>query len=116
MTDALLESHNAEALNAVTNAEEARQKAMHTSLVGALREVLSDDNGSPLLIKRIPFICTDIAAINKKQDKMTNDFLWLKWIGGAGVGLMSVIGLPVSGWMILQIIKQGTQIAVLLHK
>lgn len=109
MTDPLSESHNAEALNAVAVAEEARQKAMHTSLVGALREVLSDEGGSPMLIKRIPFICTDIL-------KIKSDIGWIKWITVASVGLFGAVGLPVSGWMILQIIKNSTNIAILLHK
>lgn len=108
-TDPLSESHNAEALNAVAVLEEARQKAMHTSLVGALREVLSDEGGSPLLIKRIPFICTDIL-------KIKSDMAWVKWLTIACLGMGSAVGLPVSGWMILQIIKNSTNIAILLHK
>lgn len=65
MTDPLTESHNAEALNAAAVLEEARQKASHSSLVSALREVLTDESGSPMLIKRIPFICTDILWIKR---------------------------------------------------
>lgn len=119
MNDPLLESHNAEALNAVVAAEEARQKAAHISLVNAFREVLTDEGGSPLLIKRIPFICTDIGEIKKSQDKMMGDFWWMKWIGGVGVSLATVIGLPIAAWIILQIIDDGAQIAALvalMHK
>lgn len=57
----------------------------HDQLVAALKEVLSDaeTDGSPLLIKRIPFICQDINSIKK-------DVGWIKLIGG---GIMSGIGL-----------------------
>lgn len=108
MNDPLIESHNAEALNAVAVLEEARQKAMHTSLVGALREVLNDEGGSPLLIKRIPFICTDIL-------KIKSDISWILRVLLASVGVSAAVGLPIAGWMLLQIIKNSTNIAILLH-
>lgn len=107
--DPLVTSHNAEAINAAAVLEEAKQKASHASLVSALREVLNDEGGSPLLIKRIPFICVDIL-------KIKSDIAWIKWLTVGCVGVFSAVGLPVSGWAILQIIKNGTQIAVLLHK
>ncbi len=83
----LAESQNAEAINAAAVAMEASQKAhestMHSVVINALKEVLSDENGSPLLVKRIPFICNDIRDIK-------NDMRWMKWIG---YGVMTGIGL-----------------------
>lgn len=108
--DPLQESHNAEAVNAIAVAEEAKQKAFHTQLVGALREVLVDDDSDslPMRLKRIPFICTDIKDIK-------SDLRWMKWVAIAGVSLFGAVGLPVCGWVILQVIHLSTQIAVLLH-
>lgn len=70
----------AEAARATAIAHEltsdARESQMHESLVNALREVLIDDTAEgPLLIKRIPFICSDIKDIK-------NDLKWMKYLGG----------------------------------
>lgn len=44
----------------------------HQQLVTALKEVLMDSeyDGSPLLIRRIPFICKDIQGINLSLEKI----------------------------------------------
>lgn len=78
-TAPLMESHNAEAIQAGAVAEEAKQKAFHVSIVTALKEVLDDNSGDgsrPILIKRIPLICNDIRDIKA-------DLRWMKIIGGA---------------------------------
>lgn len=68
-TDPLVESKVAEAAQAAAVAHEAnsnaREAQMHETLVRALKEVLTDEGGSPMLIKRIPFICTDIGWIKR---------------------------------------------------
>lgn len=44
----------------------------HNQLVKALREVLIDTSAeSPLLIKRVPFICSDIKDIKLSMDAMS---------------------------------------------
>lgn len=64
----------------------------HDQLVAALKEVLSDaeTDGSPLLIKRIPFICQDIRSIK-------GDLTWIKWLGGGIVGGIGLIALKTLG-------------------
>lgn len=75
--DVLAELLRAELVNAGAIHAEALAKAqaaqMHTTVVSALKEVLSDDGGSPLLIKQIPFICTDIT-------KIKSDMIWIRWL------------------------------------
>lgn len=93
MIDPLVESHNAEAIQATAVAEEAKQKAAHASLVEALKEVLSDndDDGSrPMLIKRIPLICNDIRSIK-------NDLRWMKYLGGGFVAAAGILALKSLG-------------------
>lgn len=67
-------------------------------------------------VGRIPFICEDIKAINKGMEQMATDAKWTKWLTMASLSIATIIGLPVVGWMLLQIIKNGTQIAILTHK
>lgn len=92
MDDPLVDSHNAEALNAVAVAEEAKQKAqaaqMHTVVTSALQEVLTqgDEGTKRLLIQKIPLLCSDIL-------KIKGDLVWIKWfimgIAG-GIGLLVI--------------------------
>lgn len=78
---ALAASHSFEAINAAKNAAEAIEKARTSqfesalvtlreetkeSFVHAMNQVLNNDDGSGvILIKRIPFICTDILWIKR---------------------------------------------------
>lgn len=68
------------------------EKDLHGQFVAALKEVLSDaeTDGSPLLIKRIPFICNDIRDIK-------SDMRWIKWIGSGIVGGIGLIALKYFG-------------------
>ncbi len=51
------------------------KKTDHDKLVDALRAVLIDDSSdSPLLIKRVPFICNEIKAINEGLKEMNKGF------------------------------------------
>ena len=63
----LAESLSAEAAQAAAvhaeSIEKARAAQMHSIFTTVLREVLTDEGGSPLLVKRIPFICNDIRDI-----------------------------------------------------
>lgn len=54
----------------------------HDQLISALREVLNDGGGSPLLIKRIPFICQDIVWMKR--------LLWAILSGVGGLFIMLV--------------------------
>lgn len=125
----LAESQSAEAVNAAAVHAEAVEKSRKAQLdsaivshreetlslfKGALRDILSEGNEGTkmLLIQKIPLLCADIITIR-------GDITWIKWINGIGVSLLAAIGLPVSGWMILQIIKNSTNIAALsalIHK
>lgn len=80
-----LESIQAAAVHA-ESIEKARVAQMQSVIETALVKVLSDEGGSPLLIKRIPFICTDIT-------KIKSDMVWIKWLVMgmvAGVGYIIV--------------------------
>jgi hypothetical protein len=55
--------------------EKAREAQMHNVFTKVLMEVLNDDGGSPLLVKRIPFICNDIRDIK-------NTLWWQSRIAG----------------------------------
>lgn len=95
--DPLVESHNAEAVNAQAVAEEAKQKAFHAELVGALREVLADnddDDSRPMLIKRIPLICNDIRGIHEMLIKMEGTLTLVSRLvfGFVAIILMGVMG------------------------
>lgn len=81
----------------------------HEKLVIALREVLRDDSpDTPLLVRRVPFICADIQGINKSMsdikdtlDKrvVTQDQFWpVKTLvyGATGVMLLGVIAALVA--------------------
>lgn len=63
----LAESLSAEAAQAAAihaeAIEKAREAQMHSIFTTVLKEVLTDEGGSPLLVKRIPFICNDIRDI-----------------------------------------------------
>lgn len=63
----LAESLSAEAAQAAAihaeSIEKARAAQMHSIFTSVLKEVLTDEGGSPLLVKRIPFICNDIRDI-----------------------------------------------------
>lgn len=65
----LAESLSAEAAHAAAIHSEAADKAqearMESVVERVLVKVLSDTDGSPMLIKRIPFICLDIVWIKK---------------------------------------------------
>lgn len=67
--DPLVEAKVAEAAHAAAIASEAQANAhgaqLEETLVSALRKVLVDGDSEerPMLIKRIPFICKDIADI-----------------------------------------------------
>jgi hypothetical protein len=112
----LAESLSAEAANSAAIHAEAIEKAraaqMHSVVTNALKEVLSDETGSPLLIKRIPFICNDIRdikksqtdqgsdmnQIKKSQENQANNITWIMRIGSAiclGIGLLALKSLGV---------------------
>jgi hypothetical protein len=58
----------------------------HDKMVSALREALTIDDGTaPMLIKRIPFICNDIAWIKRLLWTLltANGFVLLALIGVA---------------------------------
>lgn len=80
------------------------EEKQHNDLVAALREVLTDAEDGPLLIKRVPFICQDIKEINEKLDAL-HDFPLVKAIvfSFAGTILMGV--LAVAGMVMLHVIK-----------
>lgn len=67
-------------------------------------------------VGRIPFICEEISGMHKSMETMAIDAKWTKWITVASLSFATIVGLPVVGWMLLQIIKNGTQIAILTHK
>lgn len=101
----LADSLRAEAVNSAAVHEEAQAKArsadMHSVVVAALTEVLSDEGGSPLLIKRIPYICLDISSlksdvgdIKKGQVSMVTRLWWIQWLV---VGMVTGIGLIIVG-------------------
>lgn len=118
-TKVLSDSLSAEAVQAHAVAQEATEKAreaqMEAVVERVLIKVLSNDEGSPLLIKRIPLICNDIKAIQISMTDMRNDTKWAKIIVSISAGFGSVVGLPVLGWLILQVIHNTTSIAILLH-
>lgn len=93
MTDstALAESLRSEAIHTAAVHEEAQAKArsadMHSVVTAVFREVLSDPDGSPLLIKRIPFICYDIALIKK--------LIWII-LSANGAVLLLLVGLAIQ--------------------
>jgi hypothetical protein len=78
-TKTLAESLSAEAAQAAAvhaeAIEKAREAQMHNVFTTVLKEVLTDDGGSPLLVKRIPFICQDIRDIK-------NTLWWVSRISG----------------------------------
>jgi hypothetical protein len=78
-TQALADSLSAEATQAAAvhaeAIEKAREAQMHNIFSSVLRDVLNDEGGSPLLIKRIPFICNDIRDIK-------NTLWWQSRIAG----------------------------------
>ncbi len=83
---ALMESHGAEAVNAIAVAEEARQKSFQASVVHAIREVLTegDEGTKRLLIQKIPLLCSDMMV-------MKGDIATIKKVGGyilLGIGAL----------------------------
>lgn len=74
----------------VTSETTVQNGNTHSQLVSALREVLTDTDGSPMLIKRIPFICNDIRDIK-------NNLRWMMYIGGGFVLAAGVLALHSLG-------------------
>lgn len=104
MTDALIESHNAEALNALAVAEEAKQKAqsaeMHSIVTTAMKEVLTqgDEGTKRLLIQKIPLLCTDVMTIKNDIRDIKNNQKWQTYIGMAfctAIGLLALKSLGI---------------------
>lgn len=62
-------------------------------------------------VGRIPFICESIDNINLMMAKTAVDAKWTKWL----TGTLLTVSISILGWMILQIIKYGTQIAIINH-
>lgn len=93
MTEELAESKIAEAANAAAVAHEAnasaREAQIYESVIKAFNHVLTagDDGSAPILIKRIPFICLDIAWIKK--------LLWTL-LGANGAVLLALIGVAIQ--------------------
>lgn len=98
MSEELLEAKLAEAAHQAAVSHEAtsnaREAQMHETLVKALREVLVDGNDEerPMLIKRIPFICRDILAINEKVSAINDNIKW---------GVRIVLGAVIIGVLTL---------------
>lgn len=70
-------------------------------LVNALKEALTDNSPDGwALLKRVPLICNDIRLI--------------KWALGTCATLGTLIVLPILAWMLLEIINNNTQVAVLI--
>lgn len=91
MTDSLLESHRTEAVQAAAVHAEAVERSRETQMENVVErvlvKVLSDTDGSPMLIKRIPFICFDIAWIKR--------LLWVI-LAANGAVLMGIITLAIQ--------------------
>lgn len=87
----LADSLSAEAVQAHAVAQEAVEKSreaqMESVVERVLVKVLSDTDGSPMLIKRIPFICLDIAWIKT--------LLWLI-LAANGAVLLGIITLAIQ--------------------
>ena len=78
----------------------------HDELVSALKDALAaDPSTTPLLIRRIPFICTEIEKtrtvlenIDKRLDKHDTDMDWIKMLGYGilgGIGLLALKSLGI---------------------
>lgn len=103
----LAESLSAETAQAAAVHAEAVEKSraaqMQSAVEAAFIKVLSDEGGSPLLIKRIPFICTDVS-------KIKGDITWIKWVITVAASTIVLVGLPLLGWLLLQTIQNSESI------
>lgn len=72
--------------------------------------------GKYIDVGRIPFICDDVERLRKSMEAMAIDAKWTKWLTVGSLSVATVVGLPVVGWILLTIIKNSTQIAILTHK
>lgn len=117
MADPLTEANIAEAANAAAVAKEADHKAFQSmtyeTLVQALNEVLvaGEKDNLPLLLRRVPFLCTSVVRIDaaqatildtqekmkQNQQDIKNDIKWLKWIGTGFVGAAGLLALKSLG-------------------
>jgi hypothetical protein len=116
-TQVRAESQNAEAVNAVAVAAEASQKAQAAQIEAALESAMARFFSRGIQEKRfidvgrIPFICDDLAGIHKILASMSNDSKWVRRITAAS----AVIFLPAIGWLLLQVIKNTSNISALTH-
>jgi len=97
-TKILADSLSAEAAQAAAihaeAIEKAREAQMHSVFTKVLTEVLSDEGGSPLLVKRIPFICNDIRDIK-------NTLWWQSRIAGVlGFTLLTIFAALIATFRI----------------
>lgn len=81
MSDPLVESHTAEAINAEIIAQQAREKAQHVQMkqafTEAVTEMLSENPTRYVDVTRVPLICQAIVGLNEKMDQMvTQDQFW----------------------------------------
>lgn len=108
-TQALAESHNAEATNAVAIAEQAKQKASEAQMSDTINKALETffetrKSDRFIDINRIPFICDDIRQIKKDNSTQTDkvndigrDLRWMKYIGGGFVTAAGLLALKSLG-------------------
>lgn len=99
----LSEAHSQEAVRATTIAQEAIEKARTVQLDTAIADGLDKyfnrgvQERKFVDIARIPFICDDIRGIHAKMDKISNDFVWVKWLV---MSLLTGLGTIVIGFTI----------------
>lgn len=116
-TKVLAESQNAEAVNAAAIATEAAQKAQASQIEAALESAMTRFFSRGVQEKRfidvgrIPFICDDLSGIHGILTGMSNDSKWVKRITAAS----AIIFLPAVGWLLLQVIKNTSNISALMH-
>lgn len=95
----------------IQEAIEQQREDMFEVFKQGMRELLTegDEGTKTLLLQKIPLLCTDIIVIKK-------DIGWIRTMLVWGMSIFSVVGLPLLGWMLLQIIKNSSDIAILLSK
>jgi hypothetical protein len=113
-TRILAESQNAEAVNAVAIAAEAAQKANASQIEAALENAMTRffsrgvEEKRFVDVGRIPFICDDLRGIHE----ILND---MNLIIKISASIITLVFLPVMGWLLLQSIQSAAAIDVLQH-